>query len=298
MATMADLVTKTRSMLGGGIGATMARTAAPYNPGDSTITLQTAQRISAGSLISVGLNTFYVTGVTQDALTFQVIAGADGGPDEAFLSNSIALIKPRQTNWRIFQELHDAIVDLASPRSGVFWAASFEADVRYSDFVYPLPELWWESDQQPIKLLRTRYRRGTGSGNDWQDLSAAHWLPERYAVRLMFQPDDARKFEFTFAFPFIPPSTLDEDLFDLGLTEPSTQDLPPLRAAGRLALGVEGRRVQPYSQGDTRRPEEVPVTASLGVERDFLREYREGVMAEQSKLQALWAPRFAMGGRT
>lgn len=296
MPTMDDLVKKTRGMLFGGMGDTLARTATQYNPGDTTFNLQDRVQIGAGSLISCDLNTFYVSGVTADGTTMKIIAGADGGPDMPCAANSIARIKPKATNWSIFRELVDAIVDLASPRSGIFWADSFQLPVNFVEGLYPLPPTWWEAQNFPLKMLKVRAKR---SGiDDWLDVGGALWLPERFAVRVPYIPEDCLVLEFTFAWPFLTPAELTDDLFDLGLTERSTQDLPPLRAAGMLALGVEGRRAQPYSQGDTRRPEEVPTTTSLGVERDFLREYRERVMAEQSRLQALWTPRFVMGGRS
>ena len=106
---------------------------------------------------------------------------------------------------------------------------------------------------------------------------------------------DATKYEFTFGFPFNAPTALDNDCFELGLTEKSQQDIPPLRAAARLALSVEGRRAQPMSQGDSRRPEEVPMTASVTVAREFSREYREAVMAERSRLQALFGFQMRVG---
>lgn len=289
MATTAsDLVEKVRSMLWGGAGDTLNALAADYTAGSGTLSLQIPNRaVGSGNLISVGLNTFYVV-ANADGTSLSVLPAADGGPDQDIVAGTIARIKPRSTTWSIFREIHDAIVDMGSPRTGLFQALSFEAVAQQDPTrMYALPTGWWDDALGPQRLVRARWRpRGI---NTWETLHSAEYLVERYAVRVAREPIEAAQYQFTFAFPFYAPQALTDEMDDLGLTEKSQQDIPPLRAAARLSLGVEGRRVQPFSQGDARRAEEVPITASLSVAREFNREYREAVMAERSRLQSLWS---------
>lgn len=294
MPTIRDLVDKTRQMVWGSTTDPLNVLSQDYTPGDSTISLAyNARGVTSGSLVSVGLNTFYVLQQSSDQATLSVLPGADGGPNEAVNAGAVVRLRPKATDWSIFREVHDAIVDMSSPRTGLFWGASFTAAPRYNTDMYPMPQTWWDADNQPQRMLRARWReRGTGS---YYTLHSAEWQPERFAVRIYQEPDNASEYEFTFGFPFLAPSSLDDECFDLGMTERSTQDIPPLRAASRLALSVEGRRAQPFAQGDSRRPDEVPMTASVTVAREFSREYREAVMAERTRLQSLWDFQMRMG---
>lgn len=287
MTTVGDLVDKTRQMVWGSISEPMNVLAEDYTAGGDTIKLQYSTRgIGMGSLVSCGLNTFYVLAQSGDERTLTVIPAADGGPDDDCLAGSIVRLKPKATTWSIFREIHDAIVDMSSPRTGLFVPLAFEANPHYNSDLYTVPEEWLTGGVDPQRLVRARYKiRGEDT---WQPLHSVDWMAERWAVRIYFPPDNASKYEFTFGFPYVNPTSLADDVADLGLQK-STQDIPPLRAAQRLALSVEGRRAQPFAQGDSRRPEEVPVTASLGVSRDFGREYREAVMAERSRLQAMFS---------
>lgn len=294
MATIGDLVNKTREMIWGGLTDPLNVLAEDYTPGQGEITLQYARAgVAPGSLVTVGLNTFYVMQQSSDQRTLLVLPKADGGPDEAALAGSVVRLRPKATDWSIFREIHDAIADMASPRTGLFWAATFETQANSHNSMYPLPQTWWDADNQPNRMIRARWRQ-TGTGR-WFPLHTAEWQVERYALHVYQEPVEASTFEFTFAFPYLTPSSLADECFDLGLTEKSTQDIPPLRAAARLSLTLEGRRAQPFAQGDSRRPEEVPITASLGVTREFMREYREAVMAERTRLQGLWDFQQRMG---
>lgn len=287
MATIGDLVDKTRQMVWGGLTEPLNLLADDYTPGSGVIKiLHPRLGVAPGALACVGLNTFYVMAVSSDGQTLQVLPSADGGPDEAHVAGEVVRLRPRATTWSIFREIHDAIADMSSPRTGLFWMATFESAPNHSSDMYPLPQTWWDASNQPQRMIRARWEdRGSGT---WTTLHTAEWQVERYAVRIFQPAESAARYEFTFAWPFLTPSSLDDDLFDLGLTEKSTQDIPPLRAAGRLALTAEGRRNQPFSQGDSRRPEEVPMSANTSVSREFMREYREAVMAERTRLQGLF----------
>ena len=285
--TISDLVDKTRSMVFGGSADTLNVLADDYVAGSGNLRLQYPNRgISNGSLLSVGLNTLYVLAANGDGSSFTVLPSADGGPDTNVISGTVVRCRPKVTTWAVFREIHDAIVDMASPKTGLFQALSFTSTVRHNSSTYPLPQDWWDDALGPQRLVRARYRE-TGTDN-WLPLHSAEYQVERYAVRVVHEPENALQYEFTFGFPFYSPQALDDTCDDLGLTEKSQQDIPPLRAAARLSLGVEGRRTQPFAQGDSRRPEEVPITASLSVSREFDRQYREAVMAERSRLVGLF----------
>jgi hypothetical protein len=84
--------------------------------------------------------------------------------------------------------------------------------------------------------------------------------------------------------PFGSLTALDDDvLADTGL--PATaHDLPPLGAAVRLVAGREVKRNFTEAQGEPRRAEEVPPTATLQSSRELLRIRQQRIVAEQSRL--------------
>jgi hypothetical protein len=97
--------------------------------------------------------------------------------------------------------------------------------------------------------------------------------------------------------PYLTPTGLSDEMFDLGLTEKSTQNLPPLRAAARIAMGLEMQRLQQKAQGDSRRPSEVPPTSNSSMAREWERQFTAGVDAEKTRLQRLFSYKFPIGER-
>jgi hypothetical protein len=206
----------------------------------------------------------------------------------------VVIVKPKTTTWAIFREIHDAIADLASPLSGLYQPLSFEADYNYQGF-YSVPQTWFDAAVQPQRFIRASYR--INPEQNWIPIFGAEWLVERYAVQILDQPSEARRLEFTFGMPYLTPTGLSDEMFDLGLTEKSTQNLPPLRAAARIAMGLEMQRLQQKAQGDSRRPSEVPPTSNSSMAREWERQFTAGVDAEKTRLQRLFSYKFPIGER-
>jgi hypothetical protein len=61
-------------------------------------------------------------------------------------------------------------------------------------------------------------------------------------------------------------------------------DIPPLGAASNLLRTTESRRTQISSQGDTRRPDEVPVSSNSSIASQLDRQYRDRVQEEMIRL--------------
>jgi hypothetical protein len=64
----------------------------------------------------------------------------------------------------------------------------------------------------------------------------------------------------------------------------SMVDIPALGAAIDLLRTTESRRTQVSAQGDSRRPEEVPVSSNSAIANQMEREYRQRVQDEMSRL--------------
>lgn len=287
MATaIRDLVERTRTMVFGSVPDPLVRLANDRAAGGDEITLSTTiHKIAPGSLVSCGLNTFYVELVSGD--TIRVIPSADGGPDTACMAGEILRVAPRATTFTIFAEIRDAIVDMASPRNGLYRPLQYEKVRTGFDGVYSYPQGWYDALVQPSKFIGAWYQ-SLGGGQDWTRVFSAEWMPEEYAVKILEEPESARNYRFIFGFPYYAPTDIDDALFDLGLTEASTQGIPMLRAAARLSMSQEAMRNQLKSQGDSRRPSEVPPRAHASLADEWMRQYEEQINAERSRLNSLF----------
>jgi hypothetical protein len=61
-------------------------------------------------------------------------------------------------------------------------------------------------------------------------------------------------------------------------------DIPVLGAAIELLLTTESRRTQVQTQGDSRRPEEVPISSNSAIAGQLQREYQSRVREEMTRL--------------
>jgi hypothetical protein len=61
-------------------------------------------------------------------------------------------------------------------------------------------------------------------------------------------------------------------------------DIPALGAAVKLLFTTESRRTQVSTQGDSRRPDEVPVSSNSAIAGQMSRLYKARVQEEMSRL--------------
>jgi len=281
--TMDHLVNETRSLLVGSLPDDLSVLGQPYNPGDATINLRYPKKnLAPGSFVSVGLNTFYVLANGSEGSEIQVIPMMDGGPDVSVPEATIVRCKPRFTNWSIFNNLQAEIHSMSSPLSGLYGVKHFEAAVDWANGTYPMPADFGDV----IRLLVARYQiAGT---DQWYPLSGCEYQREQNLVRLVGAAAlNALNVQFVFAIPFTEPDTLEQTIESLGIS-PEMADIPTLGCASQMALGNEGRRMQSFSQGDARRPQEVPMGANTSVSRSFAEMKKNRVNEELARLTATY----------
>lgn len=276
--TVGDAVNEVRSMIQGSFADEVSILLDDYVAGTDTIVLKYPKRsLVAGGVLSVGLNTFYVLSITPDGTNITILPKYDGGPDNDMPAGSIVRIKPQFTNWAIFRELATDIGALTSPFSALWAPVTFESSVNQFSGMYPIPV----EVGAVQKLVRVRVRRyGTG---EWTAVTGGEYLPEQNAIRLYGYPDGS-VVEFTVATQYVVPTSLDDDLLTFCHIPPEAQDIPTYGAAAALALANEGRRQQPFSQGDPRKAIEVQAGANIGVSRSFAKTRQDRVRDEQARL--------------
>jgi hypothetical protein len=138
-----------------------------------------------------------------------------------------------------------------------------------------------------VNLLRVRWR-WPGTPDVWSDLAPRHyrWVysADQNRIRLLLSIPSGTEIEFTYKAPFtLATSLADDPVADLGLSD-SMLDLPSMGAAVELLMTTESRRTQVQTQGDSRRSDEVPVTANSSIASALQRQYRARIQEEMTRL--------------
>ena len=279
MPNVAALVDQARSMLLGGFADEASLVGTPYVAGSGLLNLRYPKKqVIVGSLLSVGLNTFYVLEASSDGSNLVVLEGYDGGPSEDAPSNTVVRVRPVYTTWAIFREIAQEIAELSSPQHSLFKPLAITYTRNWTDDTYPWPET---ETTPPIRLVRGRYQiPGTQA---WGNIQSAEWMREQNMTRVRSSVSDANVIELTYAMPFTVPSSLTDTLETIGLSG-NLVNVPSLGAASSLALSGEGRRQQPFAQGDPRRPQEVSPGANIGVSRAWEKQKQDMIAAEHARL--------------
>jgi hypothetical protein len=280
-ATVADLVEQTRSMLQGALADEASVLAEPFVAGSGQVRLKYPKKnVITGSVVTCGINTWYVLEATSDGSGLIVMEGYDGGPAANVPANTIVRVRPIYTNWSVFREVAQEIGEMSSPMHGLWWPFTLPYTRNWTDDTYP-----FRVDQtiQPIRLVRGRYQiPGTQA---WGNIQSVEWMKEQGMARVRSSVSDANTIELTYAMPFTSPNPLSmtTPLADLGLTG-NLVNIPSLGAAASLSLATEGRRQQPFAQGDPRRATEVGYGANIGVSRMWLQQKEDMIGAELARL--------------
>ena len=284
MATIQDLVADVRRRVYGSMTENVNLIQASASAGQTSIQLELGvDGIQKGMLLSSGLNVWFVKGVYSTTNTVFVIPGYDGSPQSAVSTGDMVYVRPRMTDWFAFNALNDVMRRLSSPENGLYRIGTWVADVDATYQTYPVPA----EAQGMTNILRVRWRV-PGTTDVWTDLPDRMWRwmysANQNVIRILRNIPSGTEIEFTYKAPFTLATALDDDpVADCGLSE-SMLDIPALGAAAMLLRTTEARRTQVQTQGDSRRPEEVPVTANSSIASQLDREFRSRVQEEMARL--------------
>ena len=278
-ATIGWLCDGVRRMLSQNLNDELTFTAAPYTPGDTTLSLtEVPRRVGPGSILSWHDNTLYVRSVSSSSAAVEVIGGYDGGPGSPMLAGTPVRVNPRFTDYTLFEQVSAVIGSLSSPVNGLYSTATQTVTGMHSDDFYPVPV---EIADTVLKVLRVESR--LDGSHDW--IRSVNWQASltqgNQFVRIF---SDAVQHQITYAVKITKPVAFTDDaVVDCGMTD-SMLDLPVLGAAAVLMQGQEARRVNQRAQGDPRRSEDVPITGAISTARELQRMFRDRLDEEYAKI--------------
>ena len=284
MSTIRDLVADVRRTVYGTMTEQINLIQESASAGVTEIKLELGtDGITRGTMISSGLNVWYVKGVSPNDNTVFVIPGYDNAPLQDVEAGDIVSVRPRLTDWYAFNTINDEIKKLSSPTNGLYRLDSWLAN---SDSTYQTYDVPVEA-QSMVNLLRVRWR-APGTPDVWAELPPRAWkwqLAEGVnRIQLYANIPSSTEVEFTYKAPFTVAHSLDDDpVADCGLSE-SMLDIPPLGAAIMLLRTTEARRNQIQTQGDSRRAAEVSTSGNASIANQMQREYDSRVNDEYVRL--------------
>jgi hypothetical protein len=283
---MKDLAADVKRLTYGSLGDQVNLVSQPYTAGATSLVLDMdVSNITPGMMLSSGLNVWYVKGADVPNKTVFVIPGYDNAPTASADVNDFVYIKPRVTEWYLFNVLNDEIARLSSPEAGLYKIDSFTDEVDPTYQTYDIPS----GAANMIGLLRIRYRM-PGTTDVWIDIPNKSYRLQINdgvgRIRLLRNIPSGTEIEFLYKAPFTRATSLSDDVETVcGLTSTMT-DIPPLGACARLLRTTEGRRNQVQQQGDARRAGEVVSGSNTETGRIIGRDYTMRVQEEYARLMS------------
>lgn len=285
MTTIKDMVADAKRMAFGSMSEQINLVYSPYVADSTSLHLDMdVTGITPGMVLSSGLNVWYVRATDPIDNIVTVIPRYDNSPSQACAVNDFVHIKPRVTDWYLFELVNTEIVRLSSPDNGLYRIDSWTEAV---DATYQTYEIPTADAAAMIGLLRVRYRM-PGTTDVWIDIDEKSYRMQvndgTSRIRLLRNIPSGTDIQFLYKASFTRATSLaDNALTVCGLSD-NLIDIPPLGALGTLMRSTESRRNQVQTQGDARRASEVNSGANLTSAQLADRDYKSRVQEEYIRL--------------
>jgi hypothetical protein len=291
MTTAQAWIEQTRSHLLSGYSEMLNQLSLPYTAGSGTLTFEYDMGgIRPGAKISIGLNNFYVWGVTGQTAT--VTAAQDGSTDADAASGAIVQVAPRFTDFAIWNALSSDLADLSGPSNGLFAIGTV-------DFTYQAQYQGYDLGSIASTLIdgfEVKYLT-SGNARDTPRLPKSEWRINRNVDTSLFasgcsleifsSASQGNSVRLTYKKSFTMPTATTDDLATTGML-PSAYDLPPMGAAIALMAGREIKRNFIESMGESRRATEVPPGAVAQSANGLKQRRLQRIVAEVTRLNSAY----------
>ena len=282
MTTMADWVAETKRLAYGSLAEQMNIVSGTYTAGDEVLELElSTEGVAPGTIVSSGLNTWWVKGVNPTTNTLYVVPNYEGSPGGNAAIGDMVTIRPRATDWFVFTTLNRVIKQMSSPQNGLYQIADWNAtvDLEWDTYTIPTEAIWM------MNLLRVRAKY-IGSTDQWQTLKPSQYQLQRdnAVVRILVPIMAGSELQFVYKSPFVAATALTDDAATVMGFPLEMLDIPPLGAAAAILRTTEGTRNQLKIQGDPRRASEVTSGSNMQIAREFDRIFKDRVDEEAARL--------------
>lgn len=245
----------------------------------------------SGSVFELESELIYVWEADSATKTLEVQRGFNGTTAVAHTSGVLATLSPRFPRGQMLNSLNAELDDVSSTSNGLFKVTTTDLSYNGSDRQINLTgavsvielidvRLRYLADNFPV-IRGTRLQR---------DLPTADFA-SGFAI-VIDEPVMAGTLRVRFKTPFTRATSESSDLTSFCGLPATCDDLVELGVIIRMMAGREVKRSFVESQGDTRRPDEVPSGSSRDSVANLLRLRRERITAEAGRLKAQYPIQF------
>jgi len=285
MTTMRDLISDTRRMAYGSLHDQINLVAAPYTAGATTLTLDMdITGITPGMSLSSDLNVWYVKGTESSTNSVFVIPGFDNSPQRDVAVGQFVFIKPRVTDWYMFETMNQEILRLSTPEHGLYQISSWTVPVDPTWQTYVIPDTAYAD---MVGILRIRYRL-PGSPDVWMEIPEKSYRIQFTdgvsQIRLLRNIPSGTDVQFIYKATFHQAENLDDNVNTVCGLSATMVDIPTLGCLGTLLRTTESRRNQVQQQGDARRAGEVAGGSNMAIAARIEKDHQMRIWEEAARL--------------
>lgn len=286
MSTAASIINRTQRQLLSGLVEDRNKLATNVTATASTVTFQYEMSgIRPGTVVEIDSELLYVWEVNTGTKTATVDRGFNGTTGAAHTSGTICIVNPRFPRNQILEAINDDLADLSTPVNGLYRLKT--VDVRYNgtDTMINLPSIG-----DVVSLVDVRLRYLSDDYPMIRNVQLVRNLPTKdfgSGVALKFnEPTRQGDLRIVYRAPFGRITRETDDLQTVCGFPITAEDILVMGAEIRLMAPREMKRNFTESQGDTRRPDEVPAGAVSNSLSNLIRLRRDRITAEATKLDA------------
>lgn len=286
MTLIKDMIADTKRMAYGTLNDQINLVNTAYTAGSTTLHLDMdITGITPGMILSSGLNVWYVRSTDPQDNIVTVIPGYDNSPQQNCAVNDFVYIKPRVTDWYMFESLNQEILRLSTPEHGLYQIKSWDANVDPTWQTYEIPSTAFNM----IGMLRVRYRM-PGSEDVWIDIPEKAYRIQiadtqgKSFIRLLRNIPSGTEVRFLYKAPFTQATNLTDNAITVcGMSE-TMVDIPTLGVLATLLRTTESRRAQVQTQGDPRRAGEVTPGSNISIASRIEKDHQMRIWEEAARL--------------
>ena len=284
MSTVGTVIDRTVRQLMSGTVEERNKTTLAINATVTSITFQyDLSGIRPGGVIQIDNELMYVWEISAGSKSVTVERGWNGTTAAAHAASSVATVDPKFPRAQILEAMNAELDDLASPMNGLFQIKILELNYNGTDLMINLP-----TTDKIIDLISVSLRYISTDYIKVRRCRLIRDLPNDdfntgYAIRFDEQVR-AGRMVIVYKSPFTNITTESQNIQNVTGLPTSCEDILILGSQIRLVGPREIKRNFTESQGDTRRPDEVPSGSVGNSITNLLRMRRDRITSEAAKL--------------
>ena len=284
MSTVGTVIDRTVRQLMSGTVEERNKTTLAINATVTSVTFQyDLSGIRPGGVIQIDNELMYVWEISAGSKSVTVERGWNGTTAAAHAASSVATVDPKFPRAQILEAMNAELDDLASPMNGLFQIKILELNYNGTDLMVNLP-----TTDKIIDLISVSLRYISTDYIKVRRCRLIRDLPNDdfntgYAIRFDEQVR-AGRMVIVYKSPFTNITTESQNIQNVTGLPTSCEDILILGSQIRLVGPREIKRNFTESQGDTRRPDEVPSGSVGNSITNLLRMRRDRITSEAAKL--------------